>query len=68
MWALGMAILTLRKISEHPDFEKSSEVKITRRAVRTTIITSRLFRTSDRGLKAAFAYAGRGVPLIEQPI
>ena len=68
LWALGMAILTLRNISEHPDFEKSSEVKITRRAVRTTIITSRLFRTSDRGLKAAFAYAGRGVPLIEQPI
>jgi len=63
-----MAILTLRKIAHHPDFNTSSEVKITRRAVKTTIITSRLFRSSDLGLKAAFALAGRGVPLIEQPV
>lgn len=68
LWALGMAILTLRKIGQHPDFEASTEVKITRRAVKTTIITSRLFRSSDTGLKAAFALAGRGVPLIEQPV
>jgi farnesyl-diphosphate farnesyltransferase len=68
LWALGMAILTLRKIGQHPDFEASTEVKITRRAVKTTIITSRLFRSSDTGLKAAFALAGRGVPLIKQPV
>jgi farnesyl-diphosphate farnesyltransferase len=66
LWALGMAILTLRKIAHHPDFSTSSEVKITRKAVKTTIITSRLFRSSDWGLKTAFALAGRGVPLIEQ--
>ena len=67
LWALGMAILTLRKIARHPDFSSPKQVKITRRAVKTTIITSRLLRSSDRGLKMAFALAGRSVPLTPQP-
>ena len=66
LWALGMAILTLRKISRHPNFSASKEVKISRNAVKTTILTSRLLRGSDRGLRLAFRLAGRGVPLIEQ--
>ena len=67
LWALGMAILTLRKIAQNPNFSASSQVKITRRAVKITIASSRILRSSDSGLKAAFAYAGRGLPLIEQP-
>ena len=67
LWALGMAILTLRKIASHPDFSSPSQVKITRRAVKTTIFTSRVLRSSDRGLKMAFAFAGRSVPLTPQP-
>ena len=67
LWALGMAILTLRKIASHPDFSTSAEVKITRRAVKTTIMTSRLLKSSDRGLRLAFKLAGRKVPLTPQP-
>jgi farnesyl-diphosphate farnesyltransferase len=67
LWALGMAVLTLRKIAQNPDFSTSSQVKITRRAVKITIATSRILRSSDRGLKTAFAFAGRGLPLTEQP-
>jgi farnesyl-diphosphate farnesyltransferase len=62
LWALGMAVLTLRKVNSHLDFSASSEVKITRRAVKTTIATSRLLRSSNIGLKAAFALAGTGLP------
>lgn len=62
LWALGMAVLTLRKIHRHPDFSLSSEVKITRRAVKATIAISRLLRASDSGLKVAFALAGMGLP------
>lgn len=62
LWALGMAVLTLRKIARHPDFRASAEVKITRRAVKATILTSRLLRSSNTGLKAAFAAAGMGLP------
>ncbi len=68
LWALGMAILTLRKMAQHPNFSASAQVKITRRAVKTTIFTSRLLRSSDIGLKAAFALAGRNVPFAAQPV
>jgi farnesyl-diphosphate farnesyltransferase len=62
LWALGMAVLTLRKIARNPDFTESSQVKITRRAVKATILTSRVLRSSDTGLKAAFAMVSRGLP------
>ena len=68
LWALGMAILTLRKIAAHPGFSASGEVKISRRAVKATIVTTRLLRGSDSGLALAFRLAGRGVPKITQPI
>lgn len=67
LWALGMAVLTLRKIAKHPDFIASSEVKITRRAVKATIFTSRVLRSSDAGLRAAFALAGWSLPFTAQP-
>jgi farnesyl-diphosphate farnesyltransferase len=62
LWALGMAVLTLRKINNNLDFSASSDVKITRRAVKATIVTSRLLRSSNVLLKAAFALAGTGLP------
>jgi len=67
LWALGMAVLTLRKIARHPDFSASAEVKITRRAVKATIATSRFLRSSDRGLKLAFDLASRGLPRASTP-
>jgi farnesyl-diphosphate farnesyltransferase len=62
LWALGMAVLTLRKINRNLDFSASSEVKITRRAVKATILTSRLLRSSDLLLNAAFVLASAGLP------
>ena len=62
LWALGMAVLTLRKINKHIDFSVSSAVKISRRSVKGTILTSRLTRRSDLLLKAAFNLASLGLP------
>jgi farnesyl-diphosphate farnesyltransferase len=62
LWALGMAILTLRKINRHRDFSVSSQVKISRRSVKATIITSRLTATHDRMLKSIFHLAALGLP------
>ncbi|CAI8932654.1 phytoene/squalene synthase family protein [Methylocaldum szegediense] len=62
LWALGMAVLTLRKINKNLYFSDSSQVKITRRAVKATVLTSRLLRTSDFLLNAAFSIAGSGLP------
>ncbi|MDT8405998.1 MAG: phytoene/squalene synthase family protein [Methylococcales bacterium] len=52
--ALGMAILTLRKIKQQLAFTQSSEVKISRRQVKTTVAVSRLAVKSDRLLNALF--------------
>ncbi|MDF9391451.1 MULTISPECIES: phytoene/squalene synthase family protein [Methylococcus] len=65
LWALGMAVLTLRKIHRHPYFSDSAQVKISRRAVKATIITSRLTRSNDALLKATFRLAGLGLPTAE---
>jgi len=62
LWALGMAVLTLRKINKNPYFSASSQVKITRRAVKATVLTSRLLRSSDVLLNAVFHLAGSGLP------
>ena len=62
LWALGMAVLTLRKINGNLRFARSSEVKITRRAVKATIATSRLTRSHDSLLRGVFYLAGLGLP------
>jgi len=62
LWALGMAMLTLRKINAHLYFSDSAQVKISRRSVKTVIGTSRLTRRSNTMLKAAFFLAGTGLP------
>lgn len=62
LWALGMAVLTLRKINKNLNFNDSAQVKITRRAVKATVVTSRLLRSSNSLLNAAFYLAGLGLP------
>ena len=62
LWAIGMAVLTLRRIHEHPDFRAGAQVKISRRSVRMTIATLRLAASRDRLLKLLFALAARSLP------
>jgi farnesyl-diphosphate farnesyltransferase len=62
LWALGMAVLTLRKINGNPGFSASAEVKISRRAVKATIAACRLLRSHNVGLSAAFALVSSGLP------
>lgn len=54
LWALGMAVLTLRKINANPSFGSGREVKITRRSVRATVLVSNLFTRNDRILRLLF--------------
>ncbi|MGI9211414.1 MAG: phytoene/squalene synthase family protein [Methylococcaceae bacterium] len=62
LWALGMAVLTLRKIYQNLDFSTSAEVKITRKAVKATVLTTRVCHSSDTLLKTAFKLAELGLP------
>ncbi len=61
LWAIGMAVLTLQKIRHRPDFNDSSQVKISRRSVRATILTSKISVRHDALLKMAFRAASVGI-------
>lgn len=62
LWALGMAVLTLRKINHHRNFRCGAEVKITRRSVRATVLVSRLSASHDGLLRMLFRFGQIGMP------
>ncbi|MGD0959912.1 MAG: phytoene/squalene synthase family protein [Methylomonas sp.] len=47
LWALGMAVLTLKKIKANLDFNESNQVKISRNSVKATIFLSKLTARSN---------------------
>ena len=59
LWALGMAILTLKKIKQNLFFNDSSQVKITRNSVKATIISTRLTGRSNTLLTLLFNLTSR---------
>jgi len=59
LWALGMAVLTLKKIKQNPDFKHSDQVKITRNSVKTTILATRLAGRSNTLLTLLFNLTSR---------
>lgn len=65
LWAMGMAMLTLRKLNRNPGYASGSDVKITRRAVRRTVLLSKTFARNDVVLRWLFRRAGAGVPLTQ---
>ncbi|MFW2405625.1 MAG: phytoene/squalene synthase family protein [Gammaproteobacteria bacterium] len=63
LWAIGMALLTLRSIHNNPGYRHGGDVKISRRAVRATIIACNVAQASNRVTQALFDTASRGLPL-----
>jgi farnesyl-diphosphate farnesyltransferase len=63
LWALGMAVLNLRKINSHRDFTAGRQVKISRRSVKGTILMANLFTGHDRALRWLFNLTARGLPV-----
>ena len=63
LWAIGLAVLTLRKIHNNPAFVSGTEVKVSRRTVKATVLTTNLALKSNRALKLVFARAAHGLPL-----
>lgn len=62
LWALGMAVLTLRRINGRRDFTAGSQVKISRRSVYGTVLVSNLLTRHDALLRAVFLIAASGLP------
>jgi farnesyl-diphosphate farnesyltransferase len=63
LWAIGLAILTLRNIAATPGFTSGKQVKIPRSAVALTRISTNMTVRNDWMLKRLFDIAARGVPL-----
>ena len=63
LWAIGLAVLTLRKIAETPGFTSGKQVKVPRSAVAVTRITTNISVRNNWMLRRLFDIAARGVPL-----
>lgn len=61
LWALGMAVLTLRRIRANPGFSDGRQVKISRNSVKATIIVTRFTVKHDKLLKILFNQASKGL-------
>jgi farnesyl-diphosphate farnesyltransferase len=65
LWAIGIAVLTLRKIHRNPGFRSGAEVKVSRRTVKATVVTTNLTLKSNRALRLMFERAAEGLPLVD---
>jgi farnesyl-diphosphate farnesyltransferase len=61
-WALGMALLTMRKINSHRDFSSGQQVKISRRSVKATVAVTELVVGGDRRARWLFGQVAKALP------
>jgi farnesyl-diphosphate farnesyltransferase len=67
LWAIGLAVLTLRKIYHHPQFTSGSQVKVSRNAVAMTRMLTNLTVRNNGLLRLLFEASARGLPLARPP-
>jgi farnesyl-diphosphate farnesyltransferase len=63
LWAIGLAVLTLRKIAAQPDFTRGAQVKVSHGAVLLIRLCTGAAAGNDRLLRRMFEQAARGLPL-----
>jgi farnesyl-diphosphate farnesyltransferase len=63
LWAIGLAVLTLRRIDARPDFTSGAQVKVSHSAVLLTRLCTSAAVRNDRLLRRLFEHAARGLPL-----
>jgi farnesyl-diphosphate farnesyltransferase len=67
LWAIGLAVLTLRKIDHNPRFTAGTQVKVARSTVALTRVLTNVAGHGDWMLRLLFAQAARGLPLARLP-
>jgi farnesyl-diphosphate farnesyltransferase len=63
LWAIGLAVLTLRRIEATPGFASGAEVKVSHAAVAMTRFLTSVAVGNDWMLKRLFDWAASGLPL-----
>ncbi|MES1954276.1 Terpene synthase/squalene cyclase [Salinisphaera hydrothermalis EPR70] len=64
LWAIGLALLTLRKIQANPYFTDGSQVKVSRRSVQATVLTTNLAVADDDRLRHLFHMTAHDLPAL----
>lgn len=64
LWAIGLALLTLRKIRANPQFTDGREVKVSRRSVQATVLTTNLAIADDERLRHLFHMTAGDLPAL----
>ncbi len=64
LWAIGLALLTLRKIQANPQFTDGSQVKVSRRSVQATVLTTNLAVADDDRLRHLFHMTAHDLPAL----
>ncbi len=62
LWALGMAVLTLRKLRGRLDYRSGQDVKISRNSVRATVLVSNALVAQDAALRMLFEMLTKRLP------
>ena len=65
--AIGLAVLTLRRIAAHPGFTSGAQVKVSHSAVAMTQLCTGVALGSNWMLRKLFALAASGLPLASLP-
>ena len=63
LWAVGLAIMTLRKLHRTTHFAPGQQVKVSRGTVKVVILATNLMLSSNRCLRWLFGVVARGLPL-----
>ncbi len=63
LWAIGLALLTLRAIHRTPQFIAAEQIKVSRPQVMTIVSITNLTLHDDRLLRRLFERTARGLPL-----
>ncbi len=63
LWAIGLAVLTLKRIAANPGFTQGSQVKVSRRTVAVTLALSNAATRRNGLLRFLFNRAAAGLPL-----
>jgi farnesyl-diphosphate farnesyltransferase len=65
LWAIGMALFTLRKINKKRNYTSGEEVKISRRTLKAIILVTHITLRYNLLLKVLFHLTARGLPAFE---
>ncbi len=68
LWSIGLAVLTLQNIRRKPTFRSAEQVKVSRPAVKATIMASNMVARSDAALNLLFRLTALGLPKHQQKV